>query len=292
VTPFVPGDLGSPYYVDLAAASAPAQDEAARQLAALTRDRDAFNPVSVAQLGLVAWERRRDATWLAVAGGAAEALAAAADADGRIAYRFPMPHTYAIEPPWCSAMAQGQAASLLLRLGGTERRPELVDAGFAALQALVAGAAPLVAATPQGPVLQEYPTSPPSHVLNGWIFALFGLYDAGAAEAGTDRARDSAAAFAAGAETVAARVHLYETWGGWSRYDLYPHPLAHVASPFYHRLHVELLRALHRLAPDPRLLSAAARFEVAAAGTLIRSVALVRKGAFRFVRPRRWRHRR
>ena len=35
----------------------------------------------------------------------------------------------------------------------------------------------------------------------------------------------------------------YWTGNGWSRYDLYPHPLTNVASPFYHRLHIEQLRA-------------------------------------------------
>lgn len=288
-TPFVPGDLSSPYYNDLAAGLAPAADEAERQLAVATADRRALNPVTVAQLGLVAWERRADPRLLAVATKAAASLSSAAQPDGSIPYLFGMPHTYALQPPWCSAMAQGQAASLLVRLGLTEGREDLTEAGLLVVRPLLASESPLVSATAEGPVLQEYPTTPASHVLNGWIFALFGLYDVSVAEPQSGRGRRAATAFAEGAAAVAARVEQYATWGGWSRYDLYPHPLAHVASPFYHRLHVELLRALDRLAPDPRLQAAVASFELAAAGTVTTAVALARKGAFRLVRPRRWR---
>lgn len=284
----MPGDLGTPYYNDLAAgARDPDLAEQRTTLLALTSDRPRLNPVSVAQLGLAAWERSSDPAWARVALEAAEALIAASDADGSIAYRFPMPHTYSLVPPWTSAMAQGQTASLLVRLGTSLERPDLIDAGLRALGPLLTEGQGLCAATEDGPVLQEYPTSPPAHVLNGWIFALFGLFDGAAARPGSTEGTRAAAAFGAGAETVARRIHLYETWGGWSLYDLFPHPIPHVASPFYHRLHRELLVALDRLAPDPRLSRAAARFEAASTGTFIRSVALARKGAFRIVRPRK-----
>ena len=288
MTAFVPGDLASPYYNDLSAA-APDGGPAAGQTAlrALISNRERLNPVSVAQLGLAAWERRADPAWARLAAQAAEALIAASDPDGSITYRFRMPHTYSLEPPWTSAMAQGQAASLLVRLGTTLERPDLTEAGLDALRPLLAKGGGLCAATADGPVLQEYPTSPPAHVLNGWIFALFGLYDGAAARPSSAEGAQAAEAFRAGAETVANRIRLYETWGGWSLYDLFPHPLPHVASPFYHRLHRELLVALDRLAPDPRLAAAAARFELAATGTFTRAVALARKGAFRIVRPRK-----
>src|SRR3954454_924197 len=276
-TAFTPGDLDSPYYNDLAAGRLDASlaDETAR-LALLVTSRQSLNPVTVAQLGLAALDRRdEDDGWRRLAADAQAALEAAMEDDGSIPYRFAMPHTYALEPPWVSAMAQGQAVSLFLRLGD---RPEL---GYRALRPLLEP--PLLVETPEGPVLQEYPTSPPAHVLNGWIFALFGLYDASVFES-SGRAEQAGVAFERGAATVAARLRRYETLGGWSRYDLYPHRLTHVASPFYHALHVELLVALARLAPDRRIEAAAERF--GAVSSWAKAVGITRKVLFRIAVPR------
>ena len=49
------------------------------------------------------------------------------------------------------------------------------------------------------PVPEEYPTDPPSFVLNGGIFALWGLYDVGAGA----RRREVAREFEPGADTLA-----------------------------------------------------------------------------------------
>src|SRR4051812_24779437 len=277
VTEFTPGDLDSPYYNDLAAGrlGASLESETAR-LAALIASRSALNPVTVAQLGLAALDRRaEDEGWRQLAADAQGALGEAMEDDGSIPYRFAMPHTYALEPPWVSAMAQGQAASLFLRLGD---QPEL---GYRALRPLFEP--PLLSETPEGPVLQEYPTRPAAHVLNGWIFALFGLYDASVFES-SGRAEQARSAFECGATTLAARIGRYETLGGWSRYDLYPHRLTHVASPFYHALHVELLVALARLAPDRRIEAAAERF--GAVSSWAKAVGITRKVLFRVVVPR------
>ena len=94
---------------------------------------------------------------------------------------------------------------------------------------------------------EEYPTEPPSYVLNGGIFALWGYYDVGrrAARRGGARARSSE-----GADTLARNLHRWDT-GYWSRYDLFPHPVLNVASSFYHALHTSQLEAMNVIAPRP-----------------------------------------
>jgi hypothetical protein len=208
--------------------------------------------------------------------------------DGLVPYLFPMSHTYRLEPPWTSALAQGETVSLLLRAAGAFGEPAFADAAERASASLVDATSPLVATTADGPVLQEYPTDPPAHVLNGWIYALFGLYDLGIASAdGVSASRAVAGeSFRLGCEALARRLPLYRVWPNWSRYDLYPHPLAHVASPFYHRLHVELLASLAELAPDRRYDEAAAAWERGAQSTAGTAAAVARKVAFRLLRPR------
>ena len=275
------GPLGS-YYVDFthkaAATGSPAA--AAARLAQLVADRERANPVTVAQLGLGACQL--GGPWHEVAIAAAGWLADQVEDDGRVLYRFAMPHTFRLEPPWASAMAQGQVASLFLRAA-----PGLEEAAFRVARPLLEPRDGLVVPTPEGPVLQEYPTDPPAHVLNGWIFALWGLNDVGAAaQAAGEDGRAHAAAFAEGCLALARRLGRYRTPYRWSRYDLFPHPLTNVSSPAYHRLHVEQLRVMSRLSPHSAFEEIAAEWASGVGSAASRGLALARKAAFRAVRPR------
>jgi hypothetical protein len=270
-SPFEAGEPSSGYYNDLTIeVGAASPDEAMRRLESLTADPVRVNHVSVAQLGLGCWQLG----WTDAAARVADRIAGALDGAGLLRYGFAMPHTYRLPAGWASATAQGQAASLFVRVG-------LPDAAREVVRPLVEPS-DLVAPTPQGPVLQEYPTDPPAHVLNGWIFALWGLYDVGRG-VGDEVA---ALAFAQGAEALAARLPRYELAGRWSRYDLYPHPIAHAASPFYHRLHVEQLRALDDLAPDPAFRRYADRWAASSRSYASVALGVARKVAFRALRPR------
>jgi len=282
---FVRGEPSQGYYNDLTSkALAYSQPEIANDaLAAMLADPAGLVPVDVAQLGLGAWQvGQANPEWRETAYAAALGLAAALDPDGRLWHRFPQRHTYRLKAPWCSAMAQGQAVSLLLRAGLDHDDSALVRAAGLASRSLVAERSELVAMTSAGPVLQEYPTAPPSHVLNGWIFALWGLYDL--ACLGDSVATRS---FEAGVGALVERLPLYDAAGGWSRYDLYPHPLTHVASPFYHRLHVAQLEAMDVLVDGHPFAGRIERWTVSRMWSPRVGAAVTRKVAFRMLRPRR-----
>jgi hypothetical protein len=199
-----------------------------------------------------------------------------------------MPHTYRLTPPWYSSLAQAEAGSLLVRAAEILDQKDLMALADRLVEPLLEVTPPLVVDTPEGGVLQEYPTNPPAHVLNGWITSLFGLYDVGHArrEANTTVARRASEAFDAGAAVLAARLHLYRTPLGWSRYDLYPHPLPNTASPAYHRLHVSQLRALHSLADSEAFATTADEWEHSLSNPAALALGFARKAAFRAVRPR------
>jgi heparosan-N-sulfate-glucuronate 5-epimerase len=132
-----------------------------------------------------------------------------------------------------------------------------------------------------GALPEEYPTDPPSLVLNGAIFGLWGLRDAAV---GLDHP-GAAASFDAGVDTLAANIERWDT-GSWSRYDLYPHPVTNVASPAYHALHILQLEATQALAPRDEIGSAARRFARYAESTANRTRAVGHKVLFRFAVPR------
>jgi hypothetical protein len=288
--PFVAGDPESGYYNDLRVElRVPDAAAARRRLQALVADRDRANHVTVAQLALGAWQMRdEDEAWLRVFAEAAAWLAAMLEDGGGLPYLFAMPHTYAISPPWYSAMAQGQAASVFVRAALSLGDDSFADAAERAIWPLTREGSSVVAQTPEGPVLQEYPTRPPSHVLNGWMFALWGLYDVTMlTERAGQTAPNARRAFEEGTTALVRRIGLYDAGLGWSRYDLYPHRLVHVASPFYHRLHVALLNATAHLTGEETLRSKAAAWDAAAERLPLRIAAVARKGAFRLVYPRR-----
>ena len=131
------------------------------------------------------------------------------------------------------------------------------------------------------PFFEEYPTRPPSLVLNGAIFALWGFHDV--AEALGDR--ETRQWYEAGIEGLSSLLDRYDT-GYWSRYDLYPHPAANVASSAYHLLHINQLSVLGRLTARPEFDSIRERFERYRESRACRARALRKKVAFRIVTPR------
>jgi heparosan-N-sulfate-glucuronate 5-epimerase len=193
------------------------------------------------------------------------------------------PHTYVLEPPWVSAMAQGEGASLLARLHRETGEERYADAARRALRPMRVpsrdgGASALLDGRP---FPEEYPTDPPSFVLNGAIFALWGLRDVAVGLGDGDAGRE----FEAGVDALAASIHRWDT-GAWSRYDLHPHRVVNVSSRAYHELHVAQLEAMETLAPRPELSAAAERFAGYAASPARRAGALARKALFRVAEPR------
>jgi hypothetical protein len=177
-------------------------------------------------------------------------------------------------------MAQGEAASLLVRLSTEVGESRFAEA---ARRALLPFGVPteqggVLAQLDDGPFFEEYPTHPGSYVLNGGIFALFGAYDVAV---GLDDgvARET---FDAGAAALAGNLGRWDT-GRWSRYDLFPHPIANLATLGYHRLHIAQLRALQVLSPGAPFGAVADRFEGYAQSPVKRAEALARKVAFRLL---------
>jgi hypothetical protein len=246
--------------------------------------------MAVPQWGLGAYERYlagEGEAWLAAAVEAGRHLVDEQVREGELRggwlEPFDYPHTFVVRGPWLSAMAQGQCASLLVRLN-RETGDEAIE------RAALAGLHPMRLPMSAGGVQaeldgdsfpEEYPTEPAAHVLNGAIFALWGYYDVWKG-LGDDGA---GAAFREATGTLAKNLHRWDT-GYWSRYDLYPHPVLNVASPGYHALHLTQLRALGAQAPHAEIERTIRRFEEYAQSAVCRMRAFARKVLFRLVIPR------
>jgi heparosan-N-sulfate-glucuronate 5-epimerase len=155
--------------------------------------------------------------------------------------------------PWSSAMAQGYAMSLLTRVYSQTGDAAYLASATAALAALEINVDQGgLAVDFHGHVyFEEYPTTPPSFTLNGFLFTLLGLYDLSQ----QSPASPAAAMFRAGLETVKYALPYYDTK------DVSAYHLGHLTNPprpvhadlYYHYLHAQLLQALNSLAPDNTL---------------------------------------
>lgn len=242
--------------------------------------------VSIAQYGLGCYERWLSGEgegWLGTATRVGRYLLGTQEADGSWLNRHSMRHTFLLEAPWRCAMAQGEVASLLVRLCLHTGEAVFAEAAIRAL-------APLSLPSGDGGVCgllggdswpEEYPTSPPSFVLNGAIFAWWGLRDV-AVGLGDGEAL---AAFERGVDTLAANLYRFDT-GWWSLYCLFPHPVKPVASSFYHALHIAQLEAMHKLAPRPEFEATRIRWTEYLDSGMCRRRAVAAKVLYRVVIPR------
>jgi len=121
---------------------------------------------------------------------------------------------------WYSAMSQGQAMSVLTRAFWTTGDRRYLDAARRAT-------APFAVRSADGGVLaslygsawyEEYPTVPGTFVLNGFVYALFGLYDLKSCVSAKDRG-GAERLLAAGVASLRRLLPLYDTGTG-SLYDL------------------------------------------------------------------------
>lgn len=199
------------------------------------------------------------------------------------AYRYPFAYNYYLTKKdlpagWTSAMAQGQAMSLMARAFIKTGDRKYIDSGTRALDYLL---------TPvdQGGVMttlsdlhpslsryvffEEYVSEPANYTLNGYMFTLLGLYDWSQIDPAVDAKQDIAAQyFAKGMETLV-KILPYYDMGELTAYDLGYITFAPVVPNMpnrYHGVHIYLLHALHSVTQDARLKS----FEAKWAGYLDR----------------------
>ena len=81
---------------------------------------------------------------------------------------------------------------------------------------------------------------PPTHILNGFIWELWGVHDYHI----HTESKAAAELFDDGVESLKARLGDYDI-GYWSLYEQSGTRMKMMASPFYHSLHIVQLRVMH-----------------------------------------------
>ena len=151
--------------------------------------------------------------------------------------------TFANEKPQApySSMAQGEGISMLIRASIATGDQKYLETAHKAkdfmLKPLNEGGT--TEYKEDRVVFYEYTTDPA--VLNGWIFSLWGLFD----YCKYTNDQQAQRILEKTLETLKRKLPEYDT-GYWSKYDAG----RNICSPFYHKLHIAQLRAMHDLFGD------------------------------------------
>ncbi len=212
-----------------------------------------YNPIAIAQYGLGnfnLWRRtgesKRREKYLHVADWLRDSLEPNSHGYRVWMHKFDWEYRDTLKAPWYSGLAQGQGISLLIRAfidTGESTYLKAADAALASFWAdVTAGGVAYKDPVTKDLWFEEYIVSPPTHILNGFIWASWGIYDFYLATK-QERVRTL---FDSAMQTLQNNLQHFDT-GYWSLYELSNNRLKMLASPFYHQLHIVQLAVLHRL---------------------------------------------
>jgi len=245
-----------------------------------------YNPIAIAQYGLGnynLWRRTSDPErrkkFLQVADWLCSHIEQNPHGIAVWNHHFNWEYRETLKAPWYSALAQGQGLSVLLRAHKESGNGRYLDAARKAIVSFKRSIADGgVAFTDESGDMwfEEYIVSPPTHILNGFIWAMWGIYDCFLATA----EKEMKELFSRGVRTLLHNLDRYDV-GFWSLYEQSGTRLPMMASLFYHRLHIVQLRVMHRLTGEDKFKSVADRWEGYARSRANRARALVYKSAFK-----------
>src|SRR5262245_17862135 len=168
---------------------------------------------------------------------------------GFAAYSYDFPFSYGLVPGWHSGLAQGQAISALIRYyydTGDHTVVSLIR-DLARFMLLPKSSGGLTVSSPEGGLwIEEFPSSPPSYVLNGFISATFGLYEFTRLFPDDEAAR---AALNLAIASIKRSVAAYDT-GAWAALDRHSSPYP-AANDDYMIGYVWQMRTLAEISGDP-----------------------------------------
>lgn len=247
-----------------------------------------YNPIAIAQWGLGnhdLWVRTGDAERRSRFARAAEWLVANLEPNAAglhvWPHRFRWEYQTLLPAGWYSALAQGQGLSLLVRAHRALGEERYLSAAERVLETFFheMEEGGVIHTDRAGHLwLEEVIVSPPTHILNGMMWASWGLYDHWL-HTGSDRARTR---WEDAVRTLLARLGDFDL-GYWSKYDIAGAPLENPASAFYHALHVVQLRVMARLSGDRRFLDWAERWDSCQRSVVRRRLAWSHKALFKLL---------
>jgi hypothetical protein len=247
-----------------------------------------YNPIAIAQYGLGNYnlfrrsgDRERRRKFLAVADWLVDNLEQNSRGLWVWNHHFDWEYRDMLKAPWYSALAQGQGISLLVRAHQATRREDYLEAAERAFETFLehVDAGGVTCVDEEGYTwFEEAIVDPPTHILNGFLWASWGVYDYSLHTADEDAER----LFDGAVKTLKDNLSRFDA-GFWSLYEQSGTRMQMIASPFYHSLHIVQLRVMHRLTGKTVFAEYADRWDRYQRGFIKRGLALGYKALFKLL---------
>lgn len=181
---------------------------------------------------------------------------------------------YGLRYPWISALTQGEAISVLCRAYEFSKDDIYLSAARRAIEPFYYNVSEggLVNHFKDIMIFEEYPSEKVNAVLNGFVFAILGIYDLHFIT--QDKAEKE---LYNSAISSIKKILKYYDIGYWSQYNLFNFPSEFPASYGYHILHTEQMLVLYTLTEDRLFLEFYEKWKSYENDFLARSKALTRR---------------
>jgi heparosan-N-sulfate-glucuronate 5-epimerase len=196
-------------------------------------------------------------------------------------HHFDWEYRTLLKAPWYSALSQGQGISVLVRAHRETDKPAYLEAAQRVFETFLK-------TTDKGGVsyvdkkgyiwFEETIVDPPTHILNGFIWASWGVYDYYL----YTLSQEAEKLFTEAVRTLKHNLHHFDA-GFWSLYEQSGTRMKMLASPFYHRLHIVQLQVMYRLTGRTVFADYARRWQAYRQSRPKRTLALAYKAAFKLL---------
>lgn len=196
-------------------------------------------------------------------------------------HHFDFEYFRPLKAPWFSGLAQGQGLSVLVRAfveTGNLKYKNAAEQVWQSLCVSIQKGGVQYKDTDNYIWIEEYLIDPPTHILNGFIWALWGIYDYYLLTKNSDVKK----IFDDYTGTILQYLPKYDV-KFWSFYELTPQRIKSIASPFYHRLHIVQLTIMHRLTAEQQFADYAKKWKRYTENMFYRFAAVAYKSAFKLV---------
>lgn len=194
-------------------------------------------------------------------------------------HHFNFEYRDTLKAPWYSGLAQGQGLSVLVRAYNETKLKKYQIAAQDAFQVFNVS-------TVNGGVnykdemgnhwIEEYIVHPPTHILNGFMWGLWGVFDF----ALQFEDKNSQKMFQKYNNTLIQNLESYDN-GFWSLYEHSGTYLKMIASHFYHKLHIVQLNVMYQLTSESIYSTIAERWTTYLKNPIKRKRAHLQKAIFK-----------
>ena len=249
-----------------------------------------YNPIAIAQYGLGNYnlfretsESSRRQRFLAAADWLVDNLELHLGGTHVWMHHFDFEYRDMLRAPWHSGLAQGQGLSLLTRAHvetGDRRYEGAAEIAFLAFCSDMPEGGVVHLDDSGQPWVEEYPASPPTHILNGFIWGLWGVLDLKLATGN----KNSASLWERCSTTLASNLDSFDL-GWWSLYDQSgTGKLPMIASRFYHSLHITQLEIMAQLTENSTFSDHATLWNAYTHNRIYRTRAFAQKVLFKLLK--------